>query len=201
MRRWLALLTVAVTVVALGACSGDGDEGAQTVDLTAAEYRFGGVRTEVRGGTVTINLRNDGKEAHEAQILQIKEGNTLQDAIKDMQPVVSENAAPIPGYIEANGGVAEIKPGQSASAKANIPEGGTYAFFCFLSQGDTGEEVGQGEPTTTSGQPPAEGAKATTSEQEAGGGDGRPHFALGMASEFTVTPGATSPLRAGAPSP
>ena len=122
-RRFAALFVIAVAVaVPIAGCGGGDDDnttgaeaagvasttggeagGGQTVDMTAADYKFDPADQTVKSGDVTFKLTNDGQTTHS---LEIEDVNG-QD--KELEGVVS--------------------PGQSGTLEVNLPPG-KYEFYC-----------------------------------------------------------------------
>jgi uncharacterized cupredoxin-like copper-binding protein len=124
-RRFAALFVIAVAVaVPIAGCGGGDDDNStsaetagatqasttggaagsgQTVDMTAADFKFDPSDQTVKSGDVTFNLKNDGQESHSLEI----EGVNGQDQ-------------------EIEG---EVSPGQSGTLKVNLPPG-KYEFYC-----------------------------------------------------------------------
>ena len=83
--------------------SGAGAGGGQTVDLTAADYKFNPSDPTVKSGDVTFDLKNDGQTSHS---LEIEDVNGQDQEIEG-----------------------EVSPGQSGTLKVNLPPG-KYEFYC-----------------------------------------------------------------------
>ena len=126
-RRFAALFVIAVAVaVPIAGCGGGDDDnstsaetagatqasttggaggggGGQTVDMTAADFKFDPSDPTVKSGDVTFNLKNDGQESHS---LEIEDVNGQDQEIEG-----------------------EVSPGQSGTLKVNLPPG-KYEFYC-----------------------------------------------------------------------
>jgi uncharacterized cupredoxin-like copper-binding protein len=124
-RRFAALFVIAVAVaVPIAGCGGGDDDnstsaetagatqasttggaagGGQTVDMTAADFKFDPSDQTVKSGDVTFNLKNDGQESHS---LEIEDVNGQDQEIEG-----------------------EVSPGQSGTLKVNLPPG-KYEFYC-----------------------------------------------------------------------
>jgi hypothetical protein len=179
MRKLKGLSVLFVLLIALPACgdkkssdttaSTEPAAAVSTVDMTATEYSYDTKAEKVKAGIVTVNLTNNGKEKHEAAVLQIPTGKTLADVLKDLEPVVtSQEGVPIPDTIQPVGGVNELDAGKSTSVKVALPAG-NYVFLCTL----TGEDGGP-PPSTVAGQ------TTTTAAPK------KPHFTQGMVKPFEV---------------
>ena len=124
-RRFAALFVIAVAVaVPIAGCGGGDDDnstsaettgatqasttdgaagGGQTVDMTAADFKFNPSDPTVKSGDVTFNLKNDGQESHS---LEIEDVNGQDQEIEG-----------------------EVSPGQSGTLRVNLPPG-KYEFYC-----------------------------------------------------------------------
>ncbi|HKZ76499.1 MAG TPA: hypothetical protein VJ259_07520 [Actinomycetota bacterium] len=130
MRRRHVLMAVAVLVVA--ACTGDGDEagGPQTptrrlIEVSATEYSFD-VPAEVTGGVVSMRLANTGGLPHEFAFGRIEEGKTEAD----VKAVIESGREP-PRWFEDVAGVPGLSPGESTIVTRTL-EPGAYVFLCFF---------------------------------------------------------------------
>jgi len=130
--RWLAALLLAVSAFAVVACGSDDKKSsstsstpsssASTLSLTISEQGKAAKYTapkSVKGGLVTLSLKNSGKRPHAAQLAQISGGHTAQDALK----VIASNSNKTPAWIRAEGGLGGVRPGQTASASLNLTPG------------------------------------------------------------------------------
>jgi uncharacterized cupredoxin-like copper-binding protein len=86
-----------------GGASGASAGGGQTVDMTAADFKFNPSDPTVKSGDVTFNLKNDGQTSHS---LEIEDVNGQDQEIEG-----------------------EVSPGQSGMLKVNLPPG-KYEFYC-----------------------------------------------------------------------
>src|SRR3712207_945493 len=118
--RWL-LIVLCLFLVA-GACGDDdeettggdtteeesegGDKASGALPVVATDFSFAGLSESVEGGTVAIELENQGKEPHELQLVQVDEGSTFEQFKKD---VLGGDGAPLPKYMkDVGGGVGAI---------------------------------------------------------------------------------------------
>jgi uncharacterized cupredoxin-like copper-binding protein len=98
--------------------AGGAGGGGQTVDMTAADFKFDPSDTAVKSGEVTFNLKNDGQQTHS---LEIEDVNGQDQEIEG-----------------------DVAPGQSGTLKVNLPPG-KYEFYCPV--GDHKEMGMEGEIT------------------------------------------------------
>jgi uncharacterized cupredoxin-like copper-binding protein len=121
-RRFAALFVIAVAVaVPIAGCGGGDDDstsaetagaasttggaagGGQTVDMTAADFKFDPSDQTVKSGDVTFKLTNDGQTTHS---LEIEDVNGQDQELEG-----------------------DVSPGQSGTLKVNLPPG-KYEFYC-----------------------------------------------------------------------
>ena len=130
MRKVLGLVGVAVIV--LTSCS----SGTKTttsaapaaIDVTAVNYAFTAPST-VAAGAVSVSLKNNGKEAHQAQLFKLNSGT-------DVGKLVTAGKAESPDLALDKlgswvGGPDAVDPGKSAVATSSLAPG-NYAFMCLL---------------------------------------------------------------------
>ena len=139
-------------------------------ELTAEDFRFVGVDS-LSAGRHVIHLTNKGPQAHEAGIVSLAPGFTVDD-LRSMVTATpppetaapgGPGASPSPGGPGASppagaappvisaGGIAALQPGRDGTLTVNLPAG-NYAWICFV-------------PDPASG---------------------KPHAALGMIGQLTV---------------
>lgn len=112
----------------------------------------------VKGGLVTVQLTNNGKAPHGAQLIRILGNHTIPQALM----TIGGPSGKSPNWLHAEGGVGFAPPGMTADATVNLPAG-KYAVADVA-----GAQAGQGGPpafaplTVTPGQPGVLPATATT---------------------------------------
>ena len=82
---------------------GGGGGAAQTVDMTAVDYKFDPSDPAVKSGEVTLDLTNNGQQPHS---LEIEDVNGQDQELEG-----------------------DVSPGQSGTLKVNLPPG-KYEFYC-----------------------------------------------------------------------
>ena len=125
-RRFAALFVVAAAIaVPVAGCGGGDDDNStsadtggatpatttggagggagQTVDMTAADFKFDPSDPSVKSGNVTFNLKNQGQQPHS---LEIEDVNGQDQEIEG-----------------------DVAPGQSGTLTVNLPPG-KYEFYC-----------------------------------------------------------------------
>lgn len=85
------------------------------VTVTASDYAFQ-APDSMAAGAVTVELVNHGKELHQAQLIRLEQGKTLNDVAQ-----VLKGGGPPPSWIKFVGGPNGIAPGQETQATAVLP--------------------------------------------------------------------------------
>ena len=142
--RSILLLVLVLLVPVLGACGSDDDpavdDGAATTEapteenkvaLTGADYSFDGP-AEMKGGLVTIEFTNTGKEPHQAQLTKLDAGKTVSDVAAALK-----TEGPEPDWMHAQGGPM-VGAGATTTYTANVAEG-DYALLCLIPGGPEGK--------------------------------------------------------------
>ena len=112
----------------------EGDESTGTlpdadVEIGGEDYAFTGADEPLEAGEITIKLTNSGAEPHEANVLQLAEGATVESVAAWFQ------AADGPPPFTNVGGAQGIMPGATTLATMDL-EAGNYAFICFIPNGE-----------------------------------------------------------------
>lgn len=119
--------------VAAGEAAGDTTSPASaapaSVTVTAKDYGFD-APAQVAAGAVTFHLENHGKELHQAQLIKLEDGKTVQDFAAAMK-----KPGPLPSWAKFMGGPNGIAPGQQANATSVLPPG-QYAYLCLIPSPD-----------------------------------------------------------------
>lgn len=100
-----------------------------TVTMTAKDYAFDGP-AQIAAGSVTLQLKNEGKEVHQAQLVRLEGGKTAQDLMAAMK-----QHGPPPDWMKFVGGPNAAAPGHEVSA-TSVLEPGNYAWLCFIPSPD-----------------------------------------------------------------
>lgn len=143
-----------MVAVSFAACSDDDpvvDATPEPTELsvTAADWQFPGAPTTVDvEGLVTLTVKNDGTEPHEAALIKIEQGKTIDD----VRAALSPGAPPGPPPFTLAGGTTGTAPGTSATITQALPAG-EYAFICFIESPDGTPHFAQGmlAPLTVTG--------------------------------------------------
>jgi hypothetical protein len=123
----------------LAACSSDrsahttsraeAQDPASTITVTAHDYSFQAPK-EIPAGATEFQLVNKGQELHQAQLIKLEEGKTLEDLAKAMKP-----HGPPPPWVKFMGGPNGVAHGQEANATAVLSPG-QYAYLCLIPSPD-----------------------------------------------------------------
>jgi len=100
-----------------------------TVTMTAKDFAFD-APAQIPGGAVTLQIQNNGKEVHQAQLVRLEGGKTGQDLMAALK-----KHGPPPAWIKFVGGPNAIAPGHEVSA-TSVLEPGQYAWLCFIPSPD-----------------------------------------------------------------
>jgi hypothetical protein len=100
-----------------------------TITVTAYDYSFQAPK-EVPAGSIQFQLVNKGNELHQAQLIKLEEGKTLEDLAKAMKP-----HGPPPSWVKFMGGPNGVAHGQEANATAVLSPG-QYAYLCLIPSPD-----------------------------------------------------------------
>jgi len=137
-----------------------------TLNLTASEYAFGGLPTELPAGGTIINLANIGEEVHEVAVMRINDDTEL--TLEELLALPEEEGEQYVTFLN----VAFAFPDEVGHTVVNL-EPGRYVAICFLPEGATPEVMSQMSGPDSSTPP--------------GVVLGPPHFTHGMVQEFTVS--------------
>lgn len=111
-----------------------------TVDVTAADYAFQGVPSEVDSGVTSFEFKNGGTEVHEMVVFRINDGVT--DTVDELLAMPEEEVVTKTTMVTQTGAV----PGEDEYTIADLTAG-RYAMLCFVPEGTHTEDMeGTGEP-------------------------------------------------------
>ncbi|MGI8855665.1 MAG: hypothetical protein ACR2JW_07940 [Thermomicrobiales bacterium] len=105
--------------------------GGQTLVVEATEYSFKTLGS-VPAGATTVQLKNLGKEDHEAQFVRLNDGVTVDQFLTAIQQAGQGEPPPIFTY---EGGPAQIVPNKTAEVMLNF-QAGQYVLLCFVNAPD-----------------------------------------------------------------
>jgi hypothetical protein len=100
-----------------------------SVNVTARDFGFD-APAQVAAGPVTIHMENHGKELHQAQIVRLEDGKTMEDLAAAMK-----KPGPTPSWVKFVGGPNGVAPGQQSNATSVLAPG-NYAYLCFIPSPD-----------------------------------------------------------------
>jgi uncharacterized cupredoxin-like copper-binding protein len=107
------------------------------VIITATEFKLD-LPATIPAGVVTMELRNEGKQLHHAQLVRFEDGKTVADLAQAMK-----TEGPPPPWLKFLGGPNGIAPGGTATATALLAPG-HYAVLCFIPGPDGIPHVAKG---------------------------------------------------------
>lgn len=95
--------------------------------MTALDYSFD-LPATIQAGATTINLKNAGKEEHQAQLAQINTGKALSDLLTALK---ANDFGTALGMVTLSGGPTSVLPGETGTVGVTL-EPGNYVFLCFI---------------------------------------------------------------------
>jgi hypothetical protein len=106
--------------------------------VTAKDFTYT-ISGPVAAGQHTFTFTNQGPQPHEAGIIKLNSGVTV-DQIRGMLAGPPPSPAPTgpPPWAEVSGSTG-IAPGATSAFTANLEAGATYAFICFIPDPKTGK--------------------------------------------------------------
>jgi len=115
------------------------------VDVTAKEYAFEGIDSELDAGATSFEFSNKGKEAHE--LVVIRKNDDTEESFDELLKLPEEEAQKKTTFVGATFG----PPGDEDYVVLDL-EAGDYIALCFIPVGTTSEEdEGDGPPHFTQG--------------------------------------------------
>jgi len=128
-RPALAGLFVAGALTALSACGSSGSSDLKVTETQPAanKYAFTGVK-EVKGGTVKVTFTNKGKVPHEVTLARVDGSHSQAEVLDALKKTTSGPNQPLADFLHPAGGVADVKPGETATASVVLPPGKYYAL-------------------------------------------------------------------------
>jgi hypothetical protein len=152
--------------------------------LTATEYAYAGSNLTFAPGALSVTLKNDGKEEHQATIVRFKDGKT----IADLGAVAAADPGKLDTVIDVFGGPNGVAPGGSTVTSTQTLEAGDYFFMCFIPAADGQPHAAKGmvAPFKIEGEAgsDAETAENTLSLKEYGFGTDEGSIPAG---DYTIT--------------
>jgi hypothetical protein len=107
------------------AAAAEAPAGPAQVTITATDFKLD-LPAQIPAGVVSLHLVNHGKELHQAQVIRLEDGKTLDDFAKAMK----QNGPP-PSWVKFLGGPNGIAPDQDANSTMVLSPG-HYAVLCFI---------------------------------------------------------------------
>src|SRR5262245_54463098 len=121
----------AATTAAAPATTAAAAAAPETVEIGMAEYSYSDVPQSVPAGLVTVEATNNGQEEHQATLIRLNDGVTLQQALGDFAADPNKGFADITLF----GGPNSVAPGKVGDSTATLVAG-NYAFVCFIPGAD-----------------------------------------------------------------
>jgi hypothetical protein len=167
-----------VSMVAAGACSGDGTTGTTqpggsetVVEVTLTDFSFVGLPASVPAGAKLTVVNKAATELHELVAFRLPEGEERGAAeLATLPPneLIAALGQPVTVLLAAPGG-----PKIDAVGDGTLAEPGRYVVFCFIPTGVEPQVYLDALAETEGGPPEIEGA-------------GPPHFVHGMIADLVV---------------
>lgn len=106
--------------------------GAKAVDISGLEYSFKNVPEEVTAGDYHITFKNEGKEKHEFNLVELKPGATAEQVIGLFKENKESEAEALVADDDVGGTSGPIDPGTSKDFVVKLEAGKTYGYACFV---------------------------------------------------------------------
>jgi plastocyanin len=103
-------------------------------ELALQDFAYVGV-SSVAAGQHTVTVTNKGPQPHEATLVKLNEGTTVEDVVQNFTSAEPPSGAP--PWTPA-GGIAGIAA-EATAAMEIVVEAGDYAFICFIPDPGTGK--------------------------------------------------------------
>jgi hypothetical protein len=94
----------------------------------------------VAAGSSTFTLTNEGAQPHEAGIIKLSPGVTVDQVLAALTSATPPSGPPPWSDV---GGIAAVSPGTSATFSATLDAGSSYAFICFVPDPKSGKAHAQ----------------------------------------------------------
>jgi hypothetical protein len=107
------------------------------VNVTAKDFSFQ-APAQIPAGAVTLQLRNEGKEVHQAQLVKLNDGKTGADLLAALK-----QHGPPPAWMKFVGGPNAAAPGKQVAA-SSVLDPGQYAYLCLIPSPDGVMHVAKG---------------------------------------------------------
>ena len=116
-----------VSQLAVTGTAADAPLPAGDAEVTLQDFAFVGLTT-LTPGKHTVTVTNDGPQPHEATLVKLNEGVTVEQVV---QAFASTEAPSGPPPWTGAGGIAGVAAGTTAAMDISV-EAGEYAFICFI---------------------------------------------------------------------
>lgn len=125
-----AALAAVLVLAAAGCADGSGSDAANTATYVGTDFAFEGPTT-LPAGLNTIAIENQGAEAHQAVLIRLPEGQTIEEAMASAE----ESPNGLPQGVVFEGGPVAAMPGQTVATTMNL-EPGNYVIVCEIPSSD-----------------------------------------------------------------
>ena len=132
-----------------------------SVSLTATEYVYEGTNLAFPAGDLSVTLVNKGKEEHQATIVRLKDGTTLDE----FAAVAGGDPSKLDTVADAFGGPNGVAPDGGSATSTQSLEAGDYFFMCFIPAPDGQPHAAKGMVTPFKVEGEAAGASAPADKQ------------------------------------
>jgi len=133
----LAVASAGVLALAAAGCGSDDEEKSESqaakprtvkIDISgSAKKPKLTVPASVEGGLVTIQVTNNAKGKHGAQLIAVDGDHTPEEALKAGN-AWGQGGKPLPPWLKTVGGVGAVEPGQTGSVTQSLPAGDYVVF-------------------------------------------------------------------------
>ncbi|MBM4124328.1 MAG: hypothetical protein FJ246_05160 [Nitrospira sp.] len=106
--------------------------------FTSHEFAFAGPE-RIAEGWRSIRLTNQGQDVHQIQFLKLPKGKTVEE----FRAAITSNRPQIPSWMQRDGGVNSVAPGQEAVAIVHL-DPGDYVLICGIPDAQGRPHVVQG---------------------------------------------------------
>lgn len=128
------------SVVGVASRTAGAQAAGQPLVIEAVDYGFKTMGS-IPAGITTVQLKNLGKEDHEAQLVRLNDGVTVDQFMEALK--ASENSDEPPTIFTFEGGPAEMAPGRTGEVILDLKTG-QYMLVCFVSGPDKQSHAAKG---------------------------------------------------------
>ena len=100
------------------------------IPVVLKDMKIRGLPAQIAAGAVTLQVANEGRQAHEMSVLKLDPGKTQQDVLTLLKSPQGQNGPP-PAWVHDMGGLESIAPRESAGLELTLTPG-YYLAICFM---------------------------------------------------------------------